>query len=251
MTILSNLYFLVSLGILAVVYSLIGRTLLLRPPSSRSDQSHRHTVKMLGVIVLVFVLCWLPFHIGRTILSFSLGSAGGDMGDNMDTHGPPDNVVDSHATQYGPHRVPSGNGSLFTAREAHTERPFDAGRVAGMHIKDGHADTTPGAAFTSTPTTTEVNYNLQTNTTNDPTQTLIDPYMLYYLTQYFNLVSFVLFYLSAAVNPLLYNIMSSRYRQAVRSLVHSLVQSLVHTRAGSGSSGPVRSLSTLHSTITM
>ena len=48
MMILSNLYFLVSLGILGVVYSLIGRTLLLRPPSSRRDKSHRHTVKMLG-----------------------------------------------------------------------------------------------------------------------------------------------------------------------------------------------------------
>ena len=48
MMILSNLYFLVSLGILAVVYSLIGRTLMLRPPSSRRDKSHRYTVKMLG-----------------------------------------------------------------------------------------------------------------------------------------------------------------------------------------------------------
>lgn len=48
MMILSNLYFLVPLCILGLVYSLIGRTLWLRPQSSRKDQSHRHTVKMLG-----------------------------------------------------------------------------------------------------------------------------------------------------------------------------------------------------------
>uniref|UniRef100_A0A3B4YBN0 Growth hormone secretagogue receptor type 1 n=1 Tax=Seriola lalandi dorsalis TaxID=1841481 RepID=A0A3B4YBN0_SERLL len=48
MMILSNLYFLIPLCILGLVYSLIGRTLWLRPQSSRKDQSHRHTVKMLG-----------------------------------------------------------------------------------------------------------------------------------------------------------------------------------------------------------
>ncbi|XP_069005022.1 growth hormone secretagogue receptor type 1-like [Embiotoca jacksoni] len=74
MMILSNLYFLVPLCILGLMYSLIGRTLWLRPKSSRRDQSHRHTVKMLGVIVLAFVLCWLPFHVGRTIFSLSLGT---------------------------------------------------------------------------------------------------------------------------------------------------------------------------------
>nr|XP_043907382.1 growth hormone secretagogue receptor type 1-like isoform X2 [Solea senegalensis] len=122
MMILSNLYFLVPLCILGLVYGLIGRTLWLRPQSSRKDQSHRHTVKMLGVIVLAFVLCWLPFHVGRTIFSLSLGSG------------------------------------------------------------------------------TEI---------------------LYYLSQYFNLVSSVLYYLSAAVNPLLYNLMSARYRHAVHSLIHT------------------------------
>lgn len=48
MMILSNLYFLIPLCILGLVYGLIGRTLLLRPQSSRRNQSHRHTVKMLG-----------------------------------------------------------------------------------------------------------------------------------------------------------------------------------------------------------
>ncbi|KAM4634175.1 growth hormone secretagogue receptor type 1 [Polymixia lowei] len=145
MMILSNLYFLVPLGILGVVYSLIGRTLWLRPSSSRRDQTHRHTVKMLGVIVLVFVLCWLPFHVGRTLFSLSLGSA----------------------------------------------------------------------------------------------------YVLYYLSQYFNLASSVLFYLSAAVNPLLYNLMSARYRHAVRSLIRT------HSHAGSQSSAHLRPLTLQHSTTTL
>lgn len=49
----------------------------------------------------------------------------------------------------------------------------------------------------------------------------VPSYFLYYLSQYFNLVSSVLFYLSAAVNPLLYNLMSARYRRAVHSLIHT------------------------------
>ncbi|XP_068434408.1 growth hormone secretagogue receptor type 1-like [Clinocottus analis] len=134
MMVVSNLYFLVPLGILGLVYSLIGRTLCLRPQSSRRDQSHRHTVKMLGVIVLAFVLCWLPFHVGRTIFFFSMGS-----------------------------------------------------------IYDGQ------------------------------------------VSQYFNLVSSVLFYLSAAVNPLLYNLMSAKYRHAVRSLMRT-------------QSHRLRTLTTRHST---
>ncbi|XP_062264063.1 growth hormone secretagogue receptor type 1-like [Platichthys flesus] len=137
MMILSNLYFLVPLCILGLVYALIGRTLWLRPQRSRKDKSHRHTVKMLGVIVLAFVLCWLPFHVGRTIFSLSLGN------------------------------------SLF----------------------------------------------------------------IYYLSQYFNLVSSVLFYLSAAINPLLYNLMSARYRHAVRSLVHTHCLTPSHRLSTTLSSG--------------
>uniref|UniRef100_A0A674MXA9 G-protein coupled receptors family 1 profile domain-containing protein n=1 Tax=Takifugu rubripes TaxID=31033 RepID=A0A674MXA9_TAKRU len=129
MLVLSNMYFLVPVCILGLVYSLIGRTLWLRSHNSRRDLNNRHTVKMLGVIVLVFVLCWLPFH-----------------------------------------------------------------------------------------------------------------YFLYYLSQYFNLVSSVLFYLSAAINPLLYNLMSERYRHAVHSLMRK------HTRT------PTYRLQTLdvpHSTTTV
>ncbi|XP_047198341.1 growth hormone secretagogue receptor type 1-like [Hippoglossus stenolepis] len=76
MIILYNLYVLVTLCILGLVYILIGRTLRLRPQSSRKDKSHGHTVKMLaftvylteegGVIFLAFVLCWLPYIVRLT-----------------------------------------------------------------------------------------------------------------------------------------------------------------------------------------
>ncbi|XP_034464877.1 growth hormone secretagogue receptor type 1-like [Hippoglossus hippoglossus] len=79
MIILYNLYVLVTLCILGLVYILIGRTLRLRPQSSRKDRSHGHTVKMLaftvylteegGVIFLAFVLCWLPYIV-RLITSY-------------------------------------------------------------------------------------------------------------------------------------------------------------------------------------
>lgn len=39
------------------------------------------------------------------------------------------------------------------------------------------------------------------------------------ISQYCNLVSFVLFYLSAAINPILYNLMSKKYRVAVFKLL--------------------------------
>ena len=48
MIILYYLYVLVPLCILGLVYILIGRTLRLRPQSSRKDKSQQHAVKMLG-----------------------------------------------------------------------------------------------------------------------------------------------------------------------------------------------------------
>lgn len=48
MLVLSNMYFLVPVCILGLVYSLIGRTLWVRSQNSRRDLNNRHTVKMLG-----------------------------------------------------------------------------------------------------------------------------------------------------------------------------------------------------------
>ncbi|XP_060689238.1 growth hormone secretagogue receptor type 1-like [Hemiscyllium ocellatum] len=44
---------------------------------------------------------------------------------------------------------------------------------------------------------------------------------MYVLSQYFNIVSLLLFYLSACINPILYNAMSKKYRMAARKLLFS------------------------------
>ncbi|XP_041093274.1 growth hormone secretagogue receptor type 1-like [Polyodon spathula] len=115
---LSNSFCFIPVCCLSVLYGLIGRKLWRRQDRCHRDRSHRQTVKMLAVIVLAFVLCWLPFHIGRTLFSMSAGTS-----------------------------------------------------------------------------------------------------EMYAVSQHLNLVSFVLFYLSAAINPILYNTMSARYRTAVCKLL--------------------------------
>ncbi|XP_043926170.1 growth hormone secretagogue receptor type 1 [Protopterus annectens] len=122
---LSSVFFFLPVFCLTVLYSLIGRKLWRRkretvgPNTSVRDKSNKQTVKMLAVVVFAFVLCWLPFHVGRYLFSKS----------------------------------------------------SEAGSLEMLQI-----------------------------------------------SQYCNLVSFVLFYLSAAINPILYNIMSKKYRMAAYKL---------------------------------
>ncbi|NXF84464.1 GHSR protein, partial [Sclerurus mexicanus] len=117
----SSIFFFLPVFCLTVLYSLIGRKLWRRrrknigPNTVSRDKHNKQTVQMLVVVVFAFILCWLPFHVGRYLFSKS----------------------------------------------------FEAGSVEIVMI-----------------------------------------------SQYCNLVSFVLFYLSAAINPILYNIMSKKYRAA-------------------------------------
>ncbi|NXK91658.1 MTLR protein, partial [Formicarius rufipectus] len=66
-------YFVLPVLCLSVLYGFIGRELWrssahLRGPSAvLREKGHRRTVKILAVVVLAFVICWLPFHIGRII----------------------------------------------------------------------------------------------------------------------------------------------------------------------------------------
>ncbi|XP_051244781.1 uncharacterized protein LOC127356798 [Dicentrarchus labrax] len=342
MMILSNLYFLIPLCILGLVYSLIGRTLWLRPQSSRRDQSHRHTVKMLGVIVLAFVLCWLPFHVGRTIFSLSLGTGSDrqeaytDTNSHLDINTLSDVSIDRniniHNRQSDSDKTSSKTGNMtahtYAERDgmfcdicaktkvkinthtdadtqlADTETHTDMGtqsdamstdkhlyshivsHTRGQHINTGtsthnldpstetgthtelshsntsfHTDThTNRSSWTSisinsqnnthnsTPPTADTDtYRIYNNTHTDTpfNNTYTHPdthYFLYYLSQYFNLVSSVLFYLSAAVNPLLYNLMSARYRHAVHSLIHTHSHTPSHR---------LRTLTARHSTTTL
>lgn len=48
--------------------------------------------------------------------------------------------------------------------------------------------------------------------------THVDDYHSARLSQNFNVASMVLFYLSASINPVLYNLMSNKYRSAVKHL---------------------------------
>ncbi|XP_069381095.1 growth hormone secretagogue receptor type 1-like [Paralichthys olivaceus] len=170
MIILSSLYVLVPMCILGLVHSLIGRTLWLRPQSRLKDQSRRRTVKILGVIVLAFILCWLPLQICRI-------------------------------TMYGFLNVDAGR------QETHTNATTSQDTLS----------LTPSTPDTHTYIVTPSNITHN----NTHTDTHADTDSLSTNIFYMYLVSSVLFYLSAAINPLLYNLMSHRYRHAVRSLVHT------------------------------
>ncbi|NXS24783.1 MTLR protein, partial [Mystacornis crossleyi] len=66
-------YFVLPVTCLSVLYGFIGRELWrsnsrLRGPSSLlREKGHRQTIRILAVVVLAFVICWLPFHIGRIV----------------------------------------------------------------------------------------------------------------------------------------------------------------------------------------
>ncbi|XP_071768499.1 growth hormone secretagogue receptor a [Centroberyx gerrardi] len=76
---LSSVFFFMPVFCLTVLYSLIGRRLWQRHRETNigsrvahRDKSNRQTIKMLVVVVLAFVLCWLPFHVGRYLQFRSL-----------------------------------------------------------------------------------------------------------------------------------------------------------------------------------
>uniref|UniRef100_F6XIN8 Growth hormone secretagogue receptor type 1 n=1 Tax=Monodelphis domestica TaxID=13616 RepID=F6XIN8_MONDO len=66
-------YFFVPMLCLSVLYGLIGRALwrskasLRGPVATGREKGHRQTVRVLVVVVLAFIVCWLPFHIGRIV----------------------------------------------------------------------------------------------------------------------------------------------------------------------------------------
>lgn len=223
---------------------------------------------------MAFVLCWLPFHVGRTIFSLSLGTGTErqetylDTNSQSDTITHPDISMDRKDVTMPTITNPPSHLDLHSHIMSHTK-----GRHENTDIHNGHTqnksvsahviNTKPDNRNThnqlqrstntithslqsklsitvkshdkpetapSIPTTaysaasTELRYDHAYNDTvfsdtHSPPDTHL--YFLYYLSQYFNLVSSVLFYLSAAVNPLLYNLMSARYRHAVRSLTHT------------------------------
>eukprot|EP00063_Salmo_salar_P044336 XP_014019171.1 PREDICTED: growth hormone secretagogue receptor type 1-like [Salmo salar] len=71
----STTYFLCPMFCLVFLYGSIGRKLwkskndLQGPNAMTRKRSHRQTVKILVVVVLAFVICWLPYHIGRSLFA--------------------------------------------------------------------------------------------------------------------------------------------------------------------------------------
>ncbi|XP_036994897.1 motilin receptor [Artibeus jamaicensis] len=137
-------YFFLPFLCLSVLYGLIGRELwrnrgpLRGLAASGRERGHRQTVRVLLVVVLAFIICWLPFHIGRI-----------------------------------------------------------------MYIN------------------TE------------------DSQMMYF-SQYFNIVALQLFYLSASINPILYNLVSKKYRAAAWKLLQwrqSTQRSFIRRRNTEGTTG--------------
>ncbi|XP_069748543.1 motilin receptor [Narcine bancroftii] len=124
----STVYFFFPMFCLAFLYGFIGRKLWKNEEDIKGSNAanrkkyHRQTVKLLAVVVLAFVACWLPFHIGRNLFSNLLRSEGLD---------------------------------------------------------------------------------------------------LFVFSQYFNVVCMLLFYFSASLNPVLYNLISKKYRTAARRLLFS------------------------------
>ncbi|XP_019379354.1 PREDICTED: motilin receptor [Gavialis gangeticus] len=66
-------YFVLPVVCLHVLYGFVGRRLWSSemqtrgPRAAARQRGQRHTVRLLAVVVLAFVICWLPFHIGRII----------------------------------------------------------------------------------------------------------------------------------------------------------------------------------------
>nr|XP_032833607.1 growth hormone secretagogue receptor type 1-like [Petromyzon marinus] len=147
----STIYFFMPVLCLSVLYSLIGRELGRRKRCRRRaarrvcmatrDSSHRQTVKMLAVVVVAFILCWLPFHVGRY---------------------------------------------LFTSS-------FDS-----------------------------------------------ESKLVHQVSRYFNLAAMILFYLSAAINPVLYNAMSRKFRTAAACLFRREPYPLYWTTTNNNSSSSAR-----------
>lgn len=183
--------------------------------------------------MLVFVLCWLPFHVGRIIFFFTLGSDRHMVNTShaLVNSGPDgfvnfDYVLSEHPSETGSTLVQAlGEGAeitpdIFAETQISTHTDGDTSfSIPGNETHSDVDEQCDEALNANTQPVTPVNLDTTENDTTFNNTHIDSQYFLYYLSQYFNLVSSVLFYLSAAINPLLYNLMSERYRHAVQSLM--------------------------------
>lgn len=188
----------------------------------------------LGVIVLVFVLCWLPFHVGRTIFAFTLVT---DRHPGNASRALSDLGLDGYVNidAYFQLEHPPKTGNAQQESDQPTQDVFAEGQGISAGTGGDMGLATPGPETNSDAdeqsdeisVTPENVYATENDTLFHSTRT-DSQYFLYYLSQYINLASSVLFYLSAAINPLLYNLMSERYRHAVHSLMRKHARTQMH-----------------------
>lgn len=208
-----------------------------------------------GVIVLAFVLCWLPFHVGRTIFTLYHGAheqelIGPQEPRNTSSHDTTNTSTSNPASDFGFKTHPGtekivlhnhgGTGDIladvdtYAQTEMYTDmgtKLVDIGRdflttPMSMRSQNSPHHTLPTASIIMDTVTLNHLYS----TPNETNQNNAYQLFHFFLTQYFNLVSSVFFYLSAAVNPLLYNLMSVRYKHAVHSLIRARSHSQSHRR---------------------
>lgn len=204
-----------------------------------------------GVIVLAFILCWLPFQAGRTLYTiFTIHSGAhtqatfADIDRHFHTNTSSNGSNDTHPS------IPAVDSACFKNAadigKTHIEsRNMLAGGDRGVQ-NDTYADRDTNTAYVSTGIRITPIVSVRAQSCHHgafPTASIVpdamvssghlhhmlnethpnDAYTLfhYFLVQYFNLVSSVFFNLSAVVNPLLYNLMSVRYKHAVYSLIRT------------------------------
>lgn len=205
-----------------------------------------------GVIVLAFILCWLPFQVGRTI--FTLYSAAHEQTTftDIDSHFEANTSSNGSNNTHPP--IPPVDRPCFKTpadtQKTHTESMLASEDRNIQNDAYADKDKNPANVCTGIGTTPMMSIGEQSiHRRGFPTASIVpnavkSMYHLnnmlnvthpdntytqfhYFLVQYFNLVSSVFFYLDAVVNPLLYNLMSVRFKHAVHSLIrtHSHVQS--------------------------
>ncbi|XP_053561528.1 motilin receptor [Bombina bombina] len=69
----TTVYFVIPMFCLSFLYGFIGRKLwknkdkVRGPNTANREKCHKQTVRILVLVVLAFIICWLPFHTGRII----------------------------------------------------------------------------------------------------------------------------------------------------------------------------------------
>ena len=188
-----------------------------------------------GVIFLAFVLCWLPYSVDQTMKYGSKSAGAGSLVTNIHVYAntPPESTGNM-ASVTEPVRL----SDLDLKTQAHTGRDdvvsHNVRAGESTHNLGPHTETDTHSEIHNTTQNTTLCIKLPPNGTHYNTATAI---LISVHIDVFQLVAWTLSRLSPAINPLVYNLMSARYRHAVRSLVHTHCLTPSHRLSTTPSSG--------------